>query len=390
MMTGVRTAAVVATQGLRARPLRSALAVLSLFVGVLAITVVQASSTVAERAVVSQAERSSGHAPTYTASFSPGDVRTVAELETLTRGTDAVAVVTAQGALGDTRDVHDGAHLGLELMAMDGDIRTIRPFRVLAGEWLTFADQPTLAPRLVLNESAAELLTDREVHAELRIGEDGPAPTPRVLGVVDDGDGQPIAYTRLDEALRWSPALLERAGVTVTVHDPGSRQRTTMAARIGAMELGGDVTFARTDTVEQQADSLALVRTLFTVLAGVAVVVGTLGILNIGLATVRERVDELALRRAVGAGRGHLAGIVLAEALLVGAVAAAAAILVSLLATGLATDLLYRGMPDGAGLAFPGAAVLLGTGVSLGAALLGAAVPAWQAARIPIARVMRA
>ena len=46
--------------------------------------------------------------------------------------------------------------------------------------------------------------------------------------------------------------------------------------------------------------------------------IGVAGILNVGLATVGERVEEFALRRAVGTPRVLLAGIVLAETLLTG------------------------------------------------------------------------
>ena len=59
--------------------------------------------------------------------------------------------------------------------------------------------------------------------------------------------------------------------------------------------------------------------------------IGVAGILNVGLATVGERVEEFALRRAVGTPRALLAGIVLAETLITGLLTAALAIGVSAL-----------------------------------------------------------
>ena len=61
-------------------------------------------------------------------------------------------------------------------------------------------------------------------------------------------------------------------------------------------------------------------------MAGLVLLIGVAGILNVGLATVGERVEEFALRRAVGTPRSLLAGIVLAETLLTGLLTAAAAI----------------------------------------------------------------
>jgi putative ABC transport system permease protein len=46
--------------------------------------------------------------------------------------------------------------------------------------------------------------------------------------------------------------------------------------------------------------------TLFLVLGGVALLIGGLGIANIALLSVLERVSEIGLRRAVGATRPHV------------------------------------------------------------------------------------
>ena len=67
-------------------------------------------------------------------------------------------------------------------------------------------------------------------------------------------------------------------------------------------------------------------RLIFLGMAGLVLLIGVAGILNVGLATVGERVEEFALRRAVGTPRLLLAGIVLAETLLTGLFTAAAAI----------------------------------------------------------------
>ena len=59
------------------------------------------------------------------------------------------------------------------------------------------------------------------------------------------------------------------------------------------------------------------VNVLFLALGGVALLAGGLGIANVTLLSVLERIPEIGLRRAVGAGRDHIAGQVLIESVVV-------------------------------------------------------------------------
>jgi putative ABC transport system permease protein len=110
----------------------------------------------------------------------------------------------------------------------------------------------------------------------------------------------------------------------------------------------------------------------------------------VGLATVGERVEEFALRRAVGTPRTLLAGIVLAETLLTGLLTAAAAIATGALALRIASGLAGSSEPMLHDVRFPWQAGVAGVIAGLVAGLLGGFVPALRAARIPIASVMRA
>ncbi|MEA2002228.1 MAG: ABC transporter permease [Actinomycetota bacterium] len=60
------------------------------------------------------------------------------------------------------------------------------------------------------------------------------------------------------------------------------------------------------------------VNTLFLVLGGVSLLVGAIGIANVTLVSVLERVGEIGLRRAVGATRRHIAGQFLVESAAMG------------------------------------------------------------------------
>ncbi|GAA1034466.1 ABC transporter permease [Virgisporangium ochraceum] len=126
--------------------------------------------------------------------------------------------------------------------------------------------------------------------------------------------------------------------------------------------------------------------------AGVALLVGVFLILNTFSIIVAQRTRELALMRAIGAGRGQMIGSVMIEAVVVGLIGSAAGLL---LGVGLGwvgawgLGKLAAGGLELAGLGVPAAAVVssfvIGTTVTVLAALL----PALRAARIPPVAAMR-
>ena len=104
----------------------------------------------------------------------------------------------------------------------------------------------------------------------------------------------------------------------------------------------------------------------------------------------RKRVEEFAVRRAVGTPRLLLSGIVLAETLVTGLLTAGAAIGVAAVGVRVAGAFLQGRGPFPQNVAFPWQAAVAGIVAGLIAGILGGLVPAVRAARIPIATVMRA
>lgn len=205
-----------------------------------------------------------------------------------------------------------------------------------------------------------------------------------VIGIVDgvsarvellDSAVMPVGTARAGYGLRaldsvevrtelGAAALIaEQAPVAVDPNDPGS-------LRVNAPPVPGEL----------RRDVVGDVNALFLVLGGVALLVGGLGIANVTLLSVLERISEIGLRRAIGATRIHIAGQFLVESAVVG-------LLGGLIGTaaGVVTTVVVSAVQDWT--------PILDLRIALGAPLLGAliglaagAYPAWRAAAIePIA-----
>ena len=418
-----RSSLIIGVQGIRARKLRTLLSMVSLFLGVLAVVVVQAGASIAERALLADLEITNGIDGTRVMGVPPTPGAAGAAVATLRGRTDAVGAVSYSAIIGEpgVRPVNEGGSpfdqdwgsgevcydngrcepavsgpqgqaIEVRLTALTGDIRRFRPFRAESGRWLDFGTVPSLAPRLVLNLEAAKGFGRYRVPAEMRVGGAAANVTPRLIGVVDDGDIQPHAYVRLDEMSTWLPASGPvgpngTADLSVLLA-PSTPVERVLAAKLKG--LGAEPYVETINSRKQQQKELTLMRLVFFSMAGLVLLIGVAGILNVGLATVGERVEEFALRRAVGTPRSLLAGIVLAETLLTGLFTAAAAIGVSVAALKVAAAVVGDSLPLLREVQFPWEAGVAGIVAGLVAGVLGGFIPALRAAGIPIATVMRA
>jgi putative ABC transport system permease protein len=430
-----RSALIIGGQGIRARKLRTFLSMISLFLGVLAVVTVQASADITGHAALADVELHGGKDGTLQV-FLPSQGQVVpVTLEVLQGKPDAVALTGTNAIIGEPgvapinpgggpldgdgfssmvcdprgscfrgdgppgtngSNAPSGKAIELRLVGMTGDIRQFRPFRTRSGSWLDFGSAPSLAPRLVLNTAAAKGFTTYHVPAEMRLDGASANPTPQFIGVVDDGQVEPTAYARADELTNWLPGTNLKdnrgEGIQVLLAPGATAVEHTLRARLVAAGVAADqIHIERINSRKEIASQLELIRWIFLGMAALVLLIGVAGILNVGLATVGERIEEFALRRAVGTSRLLLAGIVLAETLLTGLLTAAAAIGVGIGGLKVASLVLAgRGPFAGEAIAFPWQAGVAGIIAGLAAGVLGGLIPAIRAARIPIATVMRA
>jgi putative ABC transport system permease protein len=424
-----RSALIIGGQGIRARKLRTFLSMISLVLGVLGVIAAQAGSVIATRALVANTEMTMGVDGTQQIYVQSSENVGQMIMETVAGHDDVVALLSTNAIIGEPEvrpineggapfegggggygpmlrcddegncvDPNEGRPAGqaieLRMVALTGDIRQFRPLRVESGQWLDFGGSPSLAPRVVLNTAAAKGFGMYQVPAEMRFEGATANSTPRFVGVVDDGTNQPQAYVRSDELLNWMPvdALTNPMMSTPEVLAAPTATDFVETLRKKVEALGRDNTlYVNTILAEDMMpNELSLMRWVFLGVSILVLLIGSAGILNVGLATVGERIEEFALRRAVGTPRLLLAGIVLAETLLTGLLTALAAIGAGVAGLAAAGRLFGDREPMLANVTFPWEAGVAGVAAGLIAGVLGGLVPAARAARIPIATVMRA
>jgi putative ABC transport system permease protein len=465
----LRSALIIGGQGIRARKLRTLLSMISLFLGVLAVVVVQAGAETAKRALLSNLEIQVGIDGTRILRYPSNPATAAPTLEALHGRPGVVGAMAVHAVLGEpgVRSINPGGSplpregevqfgpgqggpggpggpfgpfgpvgpggpeapqtlfvcdgrgacyersigaeefnqppgraIELSLTMLTGDLRQFKPFHMESGRWLDFGTMPSMSPAIVVNEEAAKGLRRYQIPAELRIEGAVANATPRIVGVVDDGRYEPAAYVTAAEMLNWLPlmdastqsAQSEASGMWEVMFGPGA-DATEQILRSRLVAMGMPADGLQPETINSRGDiarELALTRLIFLGLAALVLLIGVAGILNVGLATVGERIEEFALRRAVGTPRSLLAGIVLAETLLTGLLTAAAAIGAAALGFSLLADQLASREPILASMQFPWQAGVAGVVAGLAAGLLGGLIPALRAARIPIATVMRA
>ena len=426
-----RSALIIGGQGIRARKLRTFLSMISLFLGVLGVVAAQAGQVIAHRALVASTELTMGVDGTRQIYVSSQENVGDMVMETAKGRPDVVAMLATNAIIGEPKvrpvneggmavdgssggyggpmlecdefgncvNPNEGLPMGqaveLRVVALTADVRQFRPLRLQSGQWVDFASAPSLAPRLVLNKAAAEAFSMYHVPAEMRFTGSTANSTPRFVGVVDDGVGSPQAYVRSDELLNWMPvdALSNPmfGGPEILAAPTATDFIETLRKKL--VGLGGraeDVYVNEIYAADRMPMELDLMRWVFLGVSILVLLIGSAGILNVGLATVGERIEEFALRRAVGTPRLLLAGIVLAETLLTGLLTALAAIGVGIAGLAAAGRVFGDRQPMLQGVAFPWEAGVAGVAAGLIAGVLGGLVPAARAARIPIATVMRA
>ena len=271
---------------------------------------------------------------------------------------------------------------------------------LVAGRVISAADVAGRAHVAVLTEWGVRrlLATDHAVGETLSLGGNAY----EVVGVVrsEEGDGQGMQApdARTDAYIPLTTAR-ERHGDVFAKRTQGANIRELVELHQILVETEDESIVERTaraierslETFHRKKDyevsvPLALLRQaqatrrtfsiVLGAIAGISLLVGGIGIMNIMLATVTERTREIGIRRAIGARRSQIVAQFLVEALVLSSVGGAIGIGLGLLIPRLVT--LLAGMPT----IVTAWSLLLAFGISVGVGVVFGLYPAVRASRL--------
>jgi len=320
---------------IRVHKLRVILSLLGVFLAVFGMTSIAAAGDIGRQLVTEQAERSSGRPATVSVQAYP-----------LFSSPDNEAISTAMRDVVDRYDIRwsslvlyqqivaqfPGQSQLIDSQAVDPEYGTMHRLVVQQGRWFTAEDAERYAPALVVTQSFLARLGGFDPANPPTVQLGGASPVrATVIGVVAQEDyGTPFAYLLNAAADRWvsgsttfgQPPMLE-------MWVPPEQVDQVMATVTSDLQVslpGHDVLVQRLDGGEELAELNAMLQYGVRGVGYFALLLGGVGVLNVGLVVVRQRIREIGVRRSFGATSTRVFTTILLESVCATAVAGALAI----------------------------------------------------------------
>ncbi|GAB4443258.1 MAG: ABC transporter permease [Chloroflexi bacterium OHK40] len=394
----------LAVDSLRANRMRAALTMLGITIGVASVVALLAIGGGASSAITGSIQSAGANLLT----IQPGSptVRgpgSVGSAQTLTLAdADAVAALglplrgVAPQYGGVVQLVAPAADHNAQVLGTTPDYAVINELALVAGVFFTTADERTGAPVIVLGANVAAELFGAGPAVGERVRIKGQGFT--VIGVLAARGGSPfgsvddrafvplsVAYQRLFGGRSPGGASYQISALSLAVDDPAAlplvqaRVAALLRERHGLPADGSadDFRFASQADLLETLDSVTSVLTVFlAVVAGISLVVGGIGVMNIMLVSVSERTREIGLRKAVGARSGDILRQFLLEALALSLLGGLGGVLIALAIAAVVTLSGIFAAPVSP------VAVLVALGFSFAVGLFFGIYPARRAARL--------
>jgi putative ABC transport system permease protein len=317
-----------ALESLNANKLRSGLTIIGMVIGVGAVIAMLSLGEGVQASITGEINSMGSNLMFVFSGNDEEEVRNVeplkeADVDGLNDPFNAPSVGKAVASLGGNVEASYGGESGsYSLTGTTTDYANVRSIEVVEGEFLTEEHQLGVASVAVIGPDVAEQLFDR---------------TEDVVGETIRLDGQPFRVIGLTEA-KGGGAMGSEDDIIIV---PLSSARTRLVSRdeYGQVDVifiqavdddsvnaatdevseylrdrhridpgeADDFTIFTQDSVAEMAESITNVLIIFLGgVAGISLLVGGIGIMNIMLVSVTERTREIGLRKALGAHKSHI------------------------------------------------------------------------------------
>ncbi|MDO9395482.1 MAG: ABC transporter permease [Herbiconiux sp.] len=426
-LTGFVGAVLEAWQELRVHRTRVLLSLVGVAVAVCSLTTVVALGAIVQQANEELSERSSGRPATLYVSAYTNDGSTIdsakmdAAWDEIVERYDITYASRVMQSSQLVPFVTGAVTVGAQ--AVDQPYGEMHRVRLAEGSWFTPADVEQLAPRLIVNEVFYDRLgrPDLATHPTVALGGQGVAggasgaaaggTTAVIVGVTpaSSWETEPSMFMLANQLQALQAATAGGAGSAGAALDPFgggggqtqyemwvppavSDELTAAVQRDVQAALGEGVTadVFRQDYAQYGDDPFLVTKLVVGGIAVLVLLLGALGLVNIALVTVKQRVREIGIRRSFGATAGRVFFAVMMESVVAtiaaGALGVVAAVLIvqspwvhDLVGQGMVTD-----FPP-----FPVDAAVLGLVAATAVGALAGLLPALVAVRVKVIDAIR-
>jgi len=248
---------------------------------------------------------------------------------------NGVAGVSVEQEASENIKYNDVSLTGVTVVGTTPDYTTVRDVKVASGRWITDDDQTRAEKVAILGSKVATELfgTADPVGQSIIVGDTTQLVIVGVLapkGLSGGTDFDSLVYTPISVVFKkFTPSMFARImgdrvrTIYVSVDPKASmtdviQQITLLLANRHKVTMDTlDFTITtQQDIISTRESTTSSFRTLLAWVAGVSLIVGGIGIMNIMLVSVTERTREIGLRQAIGATPGDIQVQFLSEALM--------------------------------------------------------------------------
>lgn len=273
---------------------------------------------------------------------------------------------------------------GVAFQGVDPSYEVIFRTRMLAGRWVVSSDADQRLVPVVISESLWNQLGRAPIDQVPIILHTSDGVAMRVVGVTKSKSSfdMPTVFAHYDAARVSFPGMGSPSMFAWVGTENADQARETLPRALASiLGEGWKVSVSGGEHEDIGEEQLGTISNVIMVIGGIIVFLGALGLLNVAIVTVRQRVREIGIRRAVGASAARVFFAVFMESVVATFVAGVIGVGIAVVVVRfLPLEALNITLSDTP--AFPAGAAIAGVAISTSIGALCGIIPALAAVRI--------